>query len=122
VLAEVEAIALPRVEMGAGVDGTARTVGLTDGPVLVERGRADDRRLVDALGAEDVVRRAIGSDRAEPLRPRAGVVGAEVLDDVVLDERVGRPAIDGEIAVAARVEGAAEVDGPGLAMSACIYI
>lgn len=81
-------------------DGAAGALGLPHAPVLVEGRRARDAGLVDALRAVDVVRAAVGHDGAERGGARAGVVGPEVLDDVVLDQRAGRPAVDGEVRVA----------------------
>ena len=45
---------------------------------------------------------AVGGDRAPQLASRSGVVHAVVLNDVVLDERVGGPPVDGEVRVHAR--------------------
>lgn len=55
---------------------------------------------------------------------RAGgrVVGAEVLDDVVLDEGAGGPAVDGEIAVAVGIVGAGVVDDPGMQIGVNVLV
>lgn len=42
-----------------------------------------------------------------PHIPSRGVVGAKVFDDVVLDQWISGPAVDGEVAVSAGVECAA---------------
>jgi hypothetical protein len=44
----------------------------------------------------------------------ARVVVAEIFKDVVLDERVGEPAIDGEVAIARAAPGAAVRDVSGV--------
>ena len=90
---------LPRVEVVRSRDRAARAVRLADGPVLVEGSGALDRRLVDTRRLVDVVGRAGGGDGALEGETRAGVVGTEVLEDVVLDERVRGPAVDGQVGV-----------------------
>lgn len=94
-------------------DGSTRAVGLTNAPVLVERRGTFDGGLVDALGTVDVVDGAIGGDCTELCGAGAGVVAAETLDDVVFDERVLEPAVDGKILVATWREGTGVRDGPG---------
>lgn len=97
-LAEVEAaLPLPLGEVLVGVDAAADALGAADGPVLVERRRAEDRGLVGAARLVDVVGAAVVVDGAEALRARRGVVRAVGLDDVVLDEGVGGPAVEGEV-------------------------
>jgi hypothetical protein len=103
---------LPRVEVVAGRDRAAGAVRLADAPVLVERRRALDRGLVDARAFVDVVRAPVGGDGALVGEPAGRVVRAEVLGDVVLDERVRRPALDGEVRVAGRRVVGVERDGP----------
>ena len=109
--AELETGAGPGVEVVLHVDGAAGALLLADGPVLVEGGGAIDGGLVDALGAVDVVDTAVRGDGPETGGARARVVGAEVLDDVVLYERVASPAVDGEVRVAVGGVGAGVVDG-----------
>jgi hypothetical protein len=97
VLAKVHAELLPGVEVALGGDGAAAGA-LVDavGDVLGEGGGADDGRLVDLGVLPDVVRRAVAGHGADLLAlGRAGAVGG-VLLDVVLDERVGGPAVDGD--------------------------
>ena len=91
---------LPSVEVRCGVDGAARAVRLADGPVLVEGRGALDRRLVDTRRLVDVVGRAVRDDGALERETAARVVCAEVLDDVVLDERARGPAVQGQVRVA----------------------
>jgi hypothetical protein len=86
---------------------------LADRPVLLERACALDRRLVDACAGEDLVRALVKREVALG-RPR--LVGRQVgvrLDDVVLDQRVARPAVDGQVAGPGGVVGAGVFDGPG---------
>lgn len=97
--AEREAGPSPGVKVVLHIDTAARALLLADGPVLVKSGGAVDGGLVDALGAVDVVDAAVRGDGPETGGARAGVVSAKVLDDVVLDERVARPAVDGEVRV-----------------------
>ena len=99
--AQVEvALLLPLVEMLARVDGAADTLDPADRPVLVKGRSALDGRLVDALGLVDVIGAAIVLDGAELLRSRRGIVRAVRLDDVVLDQRVLGPAVQGEVCAA----------------------
>ena len=93
------ALPLPLVKVLARIDGAADALGAADGPVLVKGGGALDRGLVDAPGLVDVVDAAVVLDGAEPLGARRRVVRAVCLDDVVLDERVGRPAVEGEVCI-----------------------
>jgi hypothetical protein len=104
-----------------GKQGCARTCAtdtllLTDGPELVEGGGTLDRGLVDTLGAVDIVGAAVTADGAEPLGAGGGVVGAEGLDDVVLDQRALGPAVHGQVAVdVSAVPGAVVADDTGRA-------
>jgi hypothetical protein len=50
------------------------------------------------------------------LETTAGVVGAVGFEDVVLDQGVLAPAVDGEVGVALRRVGTLEVDGAGGAL------
>ncbi len=109
--AELEAGSGPGVEVGGHVDAATGTLVLADRPVLVEGRGALDRRLVDTLGTVDIVGRAVGGDAAELGGARRGVVRAEVLNDVVLDQGVLGPAVDGKVRVAVRAVGTAVGDG-----------
>jgi hypothetical protein len=108
---ELHALGSPGVEVGLHVDGTGAALVLADRPVLVEGLSTVDGGLVDTLGLGDLVRGAIGGDGALDCGVGGGVVGAEVLNDVVLDQRVAGPAVDGEVGVALRVVGAGVGDG-----------
>lgn len=99
--------------------GAAHAVLRADRPELVKRRGALDRRLVDALLGHDLVGTAVAGDVALDLG--LGVVRRVVvavrLNDVVLDQRAGGPAVDGQIPVAfgeecARVD---DLSGGGLA-------
>jgi hypothetical protein len=88
VVAELHAKAGPSAEVGAHVDGAGRALALADGPELLEGRGALDGRSVGALVGVDVVDAAVDGDRALLGGAGAGVVGAEVLDDVVFDQGV----------------------------------
>lgn len=109
-LAEVETVGLPGVEVVGGCDYTAAGWVLTDRDILVEGGGTLDRGLVDLGVLVDVVVSSVAGDGAEE---RSGAVFLiPVLHDVVLDERVGGPAVDGERHhAAAGGEAATVVDG-----------
>lgn len=93
------------------VDGAGRALVLTNRPVLLKGPGAVDGRLVGAGGLGNLVRGAVRGDGALVLRLRRRVVRAKVLDDVVLDERVAGPAVDGEVRVAVGVVLARVGDG-----------
>ena len=113
--AELETGLGPGVEVGADVDRARRAVALADRPELVEGAGALDGGLVDTLRLGNGVGAAVLVDGAELGRLRRRVVVAEGLDDVVLDQRVLGPPVDGQVAVALRVELALEVDSAGRA-------
>lgn len=116
--AHLHAERLPRVEVIRRRDRAADAFALAHGPELIERLRAGDRGRVGAHGLVDVVCRAVGGDRAHVRQPRAWVVCAEGIADVVLNERARGPSIDGEVRVAAGAEGTAVRDGPDSAILA----
>lgn len=68
-------------------------------PELVKRRPPNNRRLVHPLSAVNIVITPVTVDCAETGGPAAGVVGTVALDDVVLDERVLCPAVEGEVRV-----------------------
>lgn len=109
--AQGEASRLPGVEVVRHVDGAASALVDTDRPVLVEGAGTLNGRLVDTLGPVDVVDRAVGGDAAELGGAGRGIIGAEVLNDVVFDERALGPAVDGKVRVAVGAVGTAIVDG-----------
>jgi hypothetical protein len=65
-----------------------------------------------------VVSRAIGREGALVREPARRVVRPKVLEDVVLDERVRAPAVDGQVAVPVRGVLARVRDHPGRCASA----
>lgn len=92
---------VPCVEVAAHGDGAAAALGLADGPELVEvLSVAVDGGGVGAAAAEEAVNATVAGDAADAGGAARGVVGAKVLDDVVLNQRVAGPAVDGEVAVA----------------------
>jgi hypothetical protein len=68
-------------------------------PELLEGGSAIDGRLVCAGSLEDVVGTTVAGDGALLLSSRRGVVRAVRLDDVVFDEGVAGPAVEGDVGV-----------------------
>jgi hypothetical protein len=97
VLSQVHAELGPCIKVALGGDGTAAgSLLLPVADVLPEGGRALDRGLVDLLVLPDVVNGTVASDGADLLAlSGAGTVAGEFLD-VVLDQRVGGPAVDGD--------------------------
>lgn len=105
----------PGIKVRANVDTPTAPMVLAHRPVLVERSRPDDAGLVDARALGDGVGATVLGEGAEVGRARRGVVGAKGLDNVVLDQRVLGPAVDGQVAVARGVEATREVNGAGRA-------
>lgn len=110
-LAKVESIASPSIEVIRHGHATTNTLGSTDRPILLKGPCAVDGRLIGPSRNVDVVGTAIGRDAALVLGAAAWVVGTIGLNDVVFNQRVASPAVDSEVPVTARVEGAAVVDG-----------
>lgn len=103
--AQVHANALPSIEVALDINSSADSssgveLGGSDGPELFEGLRAIDGRLVVSPGGEDVVVGAIAVDGTLAGSSGGWVVVTPRLDDVVLNESVTRPAVDGEVAVA----------------------
>lgn len=98
--------------MVRGGYGSANALALADRPVLLKGRGALDGGLVGAGGLVDIVCSSV-SGHGPLLCGAAGrVVGAVGFDDVVLDERVGSPAVDSEVAIAIGIEGTRVVDDP----------
>ena len=96
-LAQVHAELGPGVEVALGGDGAAAgPLVLPVGDVLPEGAGALDAGLVDLLVLPDVVHAAIAGHLADLLALSATGAVAGVLLDVVLDEGVGGPAVDGD--------------------------
>lgn len=108
---ELHAGLRPGIEVGADIDAALGAVLLADGPVLLEGLGAVNRGGVGAGGLEDLVGAAVNIDGSLALSAAGGVVGAEGLDDVVLDERALGPAVDGEVAVTVGGVLSGEADG-----------
>ena len=83
----------------------------SDRPVLLKGPSTINRWLVDACRHINVVITTVAERAAFALPAAARIEIAKVLDDVVFDEWVARPAVDGQISVALRVKGAAIVYG-----------
>lgn len=97
--------------MVLGGDGTASTLAGTNGPVLLEGSSSLHGRLVYTGGLEDLVGGTVGGDAADFGGGGGGIVGTEVLDDVVFNEGVGGPTVDGEVGVSVGFVGSAVGDG-----------
>jgi hypothetical protein len=97
VLTKLHAMRGPSVEVAGGGNSTgARALVDAVGDVLIEGAGALDGGLVHLGVLPDVVDGAVAGDLAHlGALSRASPVG-RVLLDVVLDERVGGPAVDGD--------------------------
>jgi hypothetical protein len=111
VLTELHALAGPRIKVRLQVDRTAGALVLANRPVLLKGRGAVNGWLVGTSALGNLVRGAVRGDGTLVLRLRGRVVGTEVLNDVVLDERVAGPAVDGKVRVAVGVVGARVCDG-----------
>jgi len=97
VLAEVHAELSPSIEVALGGDGSAAgTLLLPVADVLPEGRSTLDRRLVHLLVLPDVVGGAVAGDGTHLLALGRASTIAGVLLNVVLNQRVGGPAIDGD--------------------------
>ena len=89
----------PSVEVRLGRNASAGTLVAANRPELL-KGRGTENGWCVGPGAlVDIVGITVSIDRALLGGAGGGVVGAEVLDDVVLDEWVLGPAVDGQVAV-----------------------
>lgn len=109
---QLEASPGPSVKVSTNIDGSAAALVLADGPELLEGRGAIDGWLVGTGADENVIVGAVDVDSSLLLGSARGVVSAEVLDDVVLDQGLAGPAVDGEIAVAIGLVGTRVRDGP----------
>ena len=76
-------------------------LGGANAPVLRESSRSLNGRSICACGGVDVVGASIGSDGTSVSETRRGwIVGAIGFKNVVLNERVGCPAVHREVGVA----------------------
>jgi hypothetical protein len=106
----------------AGVDGAADVHGVADGPVLLEIGVvAFDGGRVGALLLPDLVGAAVALVAA--VLGCADIVGRVVVahgfDDIVFDEWVVSPTVEGEVGGAVGLESACVVDQPGSEFVSC---
>lgn len=101
--AQVQAVLGPGSDVVGEGDGSGGTLVAADGPVLLEGGGANDGWLLGTGGDEEIVDGAVGGDGATGGGTGGWVVGTEVLNDVVLDEWVLGPSVDGEVGVAVGV-------------------
>ena len=109
---KLQAALSPSSEVVGDVDATAGALVAANGIVL-EECASIDRQLGVADGLAEAVFTPVYRIRRELLLGiRGWVEGAEGLDDVVLDLRVGHPAVDGQVRVPHDVEGCIEVDSP----------
>lgn len=109
---KVESNVTPGIKVSSSVDSATGALVATNRPVLLESAGALDGGSVSASAGVDVVDRAVDVDLALLCGTCRRVVGSKVLHDVVLDERVASPAVDGKVAVAVGIVGARVVDGP----------
>lgn len=72
-----------------------------------------DGGLVRACAHVDIIHSSIGGDGALFCGAGGRVVSAEVFNDVVLDERIGGPTVNGEITIAIGAVGTTVGDWPG---------
>lgn len=87
--------------MVASGDGAPDALGAADGPVLLKGLGAFNGRGVGAGAHVDVVGAVVGRDLALLGGAAGRVICAEGFDDVVLNEGVLAPAVEGEVAVPA---------------------
>lgn len=112
VLTELHAEAAPRAVVVPRGDGPADALLRPYAPELLEGRRADDGGLVHPGALVDGVGAPVGGEVAL-LGP--GLVGRELavgVDDVVLDQGVPGPAVQGEVARAVGLVRSLIVDGP----------
>jgi hypothetical protein len=113
VLTKLQALGGPSIEVSLHVDRSAGALVLTNRPVLLKGRGAIDRRLVGTGSLRNLVVAAVNVDRTLVLGVGRRVVGTKVLNDIVLDERVAGPAVDGKVRVAVGAVVARVGDGTG---------
>lgn len=110
---QVHTIPSPSIEMILSSNGPSNTMGVTHRPVLLEGSCSFNRwRIITSRGV-DIISRAITINSSLVGTATAGIVRAKGFNYVVLDQWVGGPTVDGEVAVTARVEAAIVVDVSG---------
>jgi hypothetical protein len=123
-----QAVRLPSVDVVLESDGTAGTLALAHGEILMERSSSLDRRGIGASGLVDVIDTTVRGDlflrsamdtgtvnsisySARVGSSAAGVISAVCLNDIVLNKRSSGPTVQGDQTVAASIDGAGVVDG-----------
>jgi hypothetical protein len=97
---ELHAVLLPSIKVSTDIDATSGSVVLANGPVLLKGLSTINGGSVGTGLGEDVVGAAIDLDSSLLLSSGGGIIITELLNDVVLDQRVSGPSVDGEVAVA----------------------
>ena len=87
----------PEVKMVASSDGSRRALTLSNGEELREGARSRDRWLVNTSVGADLVCAAVRGEGTKALRPRARIVIAVVLYDVVFSLRRVDPTVHREV-------------------------
>lgn len=93
--------AFPCVEVVCSSDSPTGSVGGTNRPVLLKGRCALNGRCIGTSRLVDLVGTPITGDGAFVCKAGARVVCAEVLGDIVLNQRVGGPTVDREVTVTA---------------------
>lgn len=96
---DVQSGSAPRIEVAASLHGAARALVDADGPVLVKSADTVDARLFVTGALAKPIGAAVAGHCAQIAGSGRRVVGPEILNDIVLDERVAGPAVDGKVAV-----------------------
>lgn len=91
--AQLQPSLAPRIKVVLDRDSPSDALLLTHAPVLVECSCSLNAGLVNALAFVDVICTPIRSDGALLGPGRGRIIGAKRLDNVILDERVGRPSL-----------------------------
>lgn len=99
VAVDVQPGSAPRIEVAAGLHGAARALVDADGPVLVKGADTVNARLFVTGALAKSIGAAVAGHCAQIAGSGRRVVGPEILDDIVLNERVAGPAVDGKVAV-----------------------
>lgn len=89
----------PSAEMGAYVDGSARTLVLAHGPELLEGLSTVNGWLLNPSALSDVVDGSIQCDLAFSPGVTRGVIRAKVFNNVVLNQRISGPTVNSKIRI-----------------------
>lgn len=88
-------------------------------PILLERSSSGNTWLIGSCSLEDIISSPIRSDRALESGGGGGIVAAVRFNDVVLDQRICCPAVNGEVAVSVGGESAGVGDCAGNLLVFC---